>query len=453
MASKKKASKKKTSGTTKTSTKQKATKAKTPKLVKDEDLVLPETRKETYRAVNGPKGAELKSVIRNLAGQINKGKDHKVIASAEDVPNTYELRRPSGIMQLDIDLAGGAPGGTLVYMSGPDGSGKTFLTMRFMLMQQLLYGDQCALAFAGSESGFDFRRARNMGLKIAVPDELIMQWDQEQQLRGFPAYTKDQWLSFKEQTGEFELVRGFTGEEILTGVLELYRSKVFNIIALDSVSALQPSANAEKELDENNKMAAHASMVTDFMKKFMPLTTGLEGANYSNLIFTAQVRSNPKKSEAPSYMAKYMKEWSATGAWAARHTKAIDINVWDGEKIKGTVAGFKENIGKVTKYEFVKGKYGTHDGITGEYKFFHEGTLPAGVDAAETVMVEGMRNGVIIERNGSVSVIKTDSQGDVLLSGIPNLPTLKRMMEVDFEFELAVRREVLASKGIMCLYR
>jgi len=391
--------------------------------------------------------------MRGLVGQINKSAEHPIMAFAADVPNTYELRRPSGIMQLDIDTGGGLPAGTLCYIGGPDGAGKTFLTLRYMYMHQRLYGDQAAIAYGISEGGFDFRRAINMGLKIAVPDEIIEQWNTERQNRGFVPYTQEEWLGFKEQLGEFMLIRGATGEELMEAILASIKSKLFGIVALDSISAILPAADAGKDFEDPNKVAARASLVTNFMTKFCPLIAGVYGPNYTTTIFTSQVRANQQKSQAPSYMQKYLKDWSVTGAHMARHTKSIDINVWNGEKIEKTISGEKRRVGKVSKYELVKGKHGTHEGISGEFQFFYEDQLPKGVDDIDTIMVEGMRHGVIVEKSGQVAIIKPETKEATGIEGIPNLPALKRMMEVDVEFEMAVRREVLAAKGIMCLYR
>lgn len=401
---------------------------------------------------NAPQGADLHSKMKAFMSQINKDKDHRVVAFAEDVPNAYELRRPSGIMQLDLDTGGGLPAGTLCYISGPEGAGKTFLVLRYMLMHQRLYGDRSSLAFACAEGGFDFRRAINMGLKINVPDEIIQQWSQERQLRGLPAYTREEWASFKQQVGEFVLIMGMTGEELLQAVLDATRSKLFGIIALDSVSALQSQADFDKDMDEENKRAAQAGMVTKFMHKYMPLAVGIDGVNYTTLLFTSQVRANQRKAEAASFMQKFIKDWTEVGAWSAKHTKAVDICVWGGEKIKGK-KDEKTNVGKVVKYELLKGKHGTHEGITGEYQFLHEGLLPGGVDESDTVLIEGMRRGVIIESGGSVSVINPETSQPTWVQGAPNLATLKYWMDTNFELQLAVRREILASKGIMCLYR
>lgn len=401
---------------------------------------------------NSPKGTELHNKMRALMGQINKDKDHKVMAFAEEVPNAYELRRPSGIMQLDMDTGGGLPAGTLCYISGPDGAGKTFLALRYLVMHQKLYGDRASIAFACAEGGFDFRRAINMGLKVNVPNEIIQQWNQERQQRGFPPYTKEEWASFKQQIGEFVLLMGMTGEELLQAILEAVRSKLFGIIALDSVSALQSQADSDKDMDEAAKRAAQAGMLTYFMQKYAPLAVGIEGVNYTTLLFTSQVRANQRKAEAASFMQKFIKDWSEVGAWAARHTKAIDVCVWGGEKIKAKDEK-KVAIGKVAKYELLKGKHGTHEGITGDFNFYHEDTLPAGIDESETVLIEGMRRGVIVEREGTVTVINPENGQPTWVQGAPNIATLKYWMDTNFELQLAVRREVLASKGIMCLYR
>jgi RecA/RadA recombinase len=438
-------SKKKASKTKATKGKAGTTDPKGTKALADDKIVVPRVAPATH-TTEGPEGAELHKAIQSLMGQINKGKDHNVMAFASDVPNTYEVRRPSGIMQLDADTGGGLPAGTLNYLSGPDGSGKSMLLQRYMLMHQKLYGPQASIALAATEGGFDFRRALNIGLRVSVPDEVLTQWNSERLQLQMDPYTEEEWMGFKQQIGAFVLLRGATGEEVMEAMLDSIRSKLFGIVALDSVNALMPAANAEKDVEEENKMAALATLVTKFMARYMPIATGLEGANYTTTIFTAQVRSNPKKAEAAAFLRKYVKDWSATGAWAARHTKSIDITVWNGEKLTKSIGGSAVTIGKETKYVLEKGKHGTHEGIHGSYKYFHEEYLPSGIDDLDTVMIEGMRNGIIREQNGRVSA------GNVA-SGVANLPTLRRMMEIDFDFELAIRREILAARGIMCLYR
>jgi RecA/RadA recombinase len=423
------------------------------KLLSDDELEIPQVASSSIApAAAGPEGSKLKSLVREFISQQNSQAEHKVVAFASEVPNTYELRRPSGIMQLDLDTGGGLPAGGLSYVTGPDNSGKTFLIMLYMLMHQRLYGAQSSLAYACVEGGFDFRRAIKMGLKVAVPDEIIAQWDMELKQRGFPGYTREQWAGFKQELGEFVIIGGTTGEEILQTTLNAIKTRLFGIVAVDSVSIILPEADADKDLDEANKRAANASLITDFIKHYTPLTSGLDGLNYTTLIFSAQVRSNQERANANPAIQKYIKQWAATGAYAGKHGKLIDICVWSGEKVMRTVRGEKMTIGKETKYEIMKGKAGAHDNVNGSYPFYYDFVLPCGVDQADSIITSGLKLGVIREHNGKINVIRHENQ-EVVIQDIPGFANFKRMLEIDFEFELAVRREVLAAKGIMCLYR
>jgi RecA/RadA recombinase len=440
MAAKKKAS---TRGTQKK--KKKATAQAPPKSKVSAKLLAP--------PVEGQDPNKLRQGLKEFMASFNRDAGHKVVAFADEVPNTYELRRPSGIMQLDIDTGGGIPSGGLSYISGPDNAGKTYLIMLYMLMHQKLYGQYSSIAYGCVEGGFDFRRAINMGLKIAVPDEVVNQWDKARQLRGMPAYTKDEWKSFKEQTGEFVILRGNTGEELLETVLGAVQTRLFGIIAVDSVSVILPAPDAEKDLSDPNKYAGRANLITDFITHYTPLTSGLDGLNYTTLIFVSQVRANKAKAEAASFMQRYMKDWAATGAWAPRHIKLLDITLWSGQSLKKTVQGKKSVIGKVMHWEISKGKAGTHDNIQGDVPFYYEFYNAAGVDRVDSVITAGMRSGVIVERGGKVHVIRPETGNLSDIRDIPSVKSLGKMMEVDFDFELAVRREVLASRGIQCLYR
>ncbi len=440
----------------KTTKKKGAKKAKKPKALSDDELNIPQVGGSSIApATNGPSGAALKTAMREfVASENSQYEDHKVIEFASNVPNTYELRRPSGIMQLDLDTGGGAPAGGLSYISGPDNAGKTFLILLYMLMHQRLYGDQSALAFACVEGGFDFKRAINMGMKIAVPDPVISQWNMERVQRGFPEYTKEEWQSFKQQVGEFMLIGGPTGEAIMQTALNAIRSRLFGIVAVDSVSILLPEADAYKDLDQANKRAANASLITDFIRQYTPLTSGLDGLNWTTLLFSAQVRSNAAKATAPSHIQKYLKDWASTGAYAGKHGKLLDVCVWSGGKIMKKVSGADTVVGKQTKYELLKGKAGAHDNVTGEFPFYYDFFYPPGVDQLDTVVVQGIKRGVIrVREDKRIDVIQPDTGQLSEIRNVPGMVNFRRMMEIDIDFEMAVRREVLASKGIMCLYR
>lgn len=420
--------------------------------VKDEELVIPKlhatTSAQTFEPVKDRRAA-----LRALMAKQNESAGHKVLAFASDVPNTFSVRRPSGIMQLDMDTGGGLPAGCMSELSGPNGAGKTFLAMHYLRMHQKIYGEQSFIAYACVEGAFDFRRALNMGLKVAVPDETIDEWNQARTIRSLPEFTKEEHLALKEQIGEFVIIRGNTGEEIMQAVLDSVRSNLFGIVVVDSISALLPDSDAGKDLDENNRKASRASLVTDFVNRYLPTTNGLDGLNYTTLICLNQVRANQERANSPSHLQKYIKDWVSMGASAEKHAKHIDITVTTGQKLKKTIKGEEHVIGKVTNYEIIKGKTGTHENIRGEFPFYYETYHRSGVDHLETVILQGMHHGVIVERNGKISVLQPDTGHPTEIIDIPGIAAFKRMMEIDFDFELAVRREVMAAKGILCLYR
>lgn len=395
--------------------------------------------------------AEKKRRVTALMNKLNPKDGPPVLAYANQVPNPFYLRRPSGIMALDIDCAGGLPAGGLSYLSGPDGAGKTMLLYRYFAMQQRLHGANCYLALAPTESAPDYWFMRKCGMKVAIPDDNIEEMDEDRKRRGLPPFTKEERASFKEQTGHFSLILGQTSEEILDHLYEVIMSGVFNIAALDSVSAICSSSEWAKEtLEKNPQQAANAGLLTRFMQRYHPLTTGYGGRNETTVIFTSQVRSNRSKADAPGHIQKYLKDWAPTGAWAAKHAKLFDIVISPGEKLRAKKkfegeAG--EVIGKEVRWELIKGKAGAHENTRGEINMTYE----HGIDTVGNIIDCGMQWGAIIEKAGKLTV-RTEGGTAPVIENISSVEKLREMLTTDSVFEMAVRREVLAAANINCKY-
>jgi RecA/RadA recombinase len=376
--------------------------------------------------------------------------EKRLIVRADEAPNTYMLRRPIGPMELDIDCGGGFPAGGCCMLSGPDNSGKTLLALKAMAMQQKLYGTATRVMYVLTEGMFPFDQALRVGLKVKVPDEMLSQWQQWRQLRGMPLYTPEELLSFKEEVGQVFIARGYTGEEVLHVILQSVLTNAFSLIICDSVNGLLPSVDAAKKMDKRDAMAAHANMMTKFWKKYIPLTTGIDGANTTSLVFTQQARANTERANAPSYMQAAIKMWQIAGAYASKHYKLIDLVVWDGKILKREKNGVKEVVGKMTKWELQKGKAGTHDNKSGEMAMYY---AHGGPDDIGELIAAGTRRGVIQPMSKGVVVVRPDT-GEVLPDfSAPSQKAFRKMLESDFEFELAVRREILTQAGLQCLYR
>jgi RecA/RadA recombinase len=406
---------------------------------------------------------ELAKKVASLEARLNKKpkmKGASVMADIDTAPNTYFLRRPSGIMPLDIDTGGGLPAGGLTYLSGPDGTGKTFLLYKYIAMNQRLYGDRSSVVLAVSEAAPDHFWMRRCGVLLTIPDKMIEERVSELKERGLPSFTKEELKSFRAPTvGKFKILRGATGEELLGAMLECFESKCFDIIALDSVSACLPEADAMKDLDEPAKRAAAAGMVTRFFQHYLNGTTGYYGLNPTTVIFTAQVRSNSKKSEAQAHIAKYLPDYAAQGAWAAKHGKLIDILVKPGQKEREVVSGVgpaetdrkkKVAVGKTVNYEIMKGKAGVHDGVTGEFDFHFEKLT----EDQRMILAAMFASGIANEKDGFITLFHPVTMTPLEdFKNVAGLDPIIDRMKADFEVELMLRKAVLTSVGVQCAYR
>jgi RecA/RadA recombinase len=370
------------------------------------------------------------------------------VAHADRLITVTDLKRPCGILPLDIDCGGGLPAGRLSIISGPDNAGKSFLLVKYLTMHQKLYGASSAVAIAAIEP-FNFKRAIKCGMVLAVPDEVLTEWNKERELVGVPPYTDEEIRYFKRQIGEVIFLRGVTGEQTMDIVLQAIASKYFGIVGVDSFSILLPEADAEKAVGETPKRAGNANLLTDFAKKYTPLTNSLNDSNDTTVIGLMQARSNPDKASA-GHMAKYMKDWVTVGAYAIRHQKSVDIQIWPGKKLKKTVNGTEYTAGKQLHWLIAKGKDGTHDGRQGDVSFWHEEFFPEGTDDVGSVITEGIRRGTFQLDSKGLKVIHPVTKH--VVDTAQNPTQFQKMLSADFEYELAMRRYVLLSAGVQCLY-
>lgn len=423
---------------------------------------------------------DLNRRIAAVEAKLNKNpevKGAKVMLDIDLAPNTYFLRRPSGIIPLDIHTGGGLPAGGLTYLSGPDGAGKTFLLNKYIAMNQRLYGERSCVALGISESAADHFFMRKCGVQIAIPDLMIEERERSRKLLGLPAFTKEQLKTFRSKTvGHLKVLRGANGEELLMAILECFESKAFDIVCLDSVSAVLPEADAGKDLDEAAKRAAAAAMLTRFFQHYLNGTTGYYGLNPTTVIFTSQVRSNSKKAEAPAHIAKYLPDYAVQGAWAAKHGKLLDILVKPGGKDKEDVKVAppttlgelleqekkkkRVQVGKTVNYEVLKGKAGVHEGITGEFEFrfpanaaeMYDTSKPL-TDDERMVIVAALQNGIAEEKDGFITFYNPiDHQPIHELTNIAGIGRLVEMMQHDPALDMQLRRFVLSAVGIECAY-
>lgn len=373
------------------------------------------------------------------------------VVRASQAPNPYFLRRPTGIIDLDIDLGGGFPAGGCCFISGPDNSGKTFLMLRAMGWQQRLFGPDCRMAYAITEGAFPYGQAINAGMRVYVPTDIINQWQEWRHLRGMPLLTGEQVAELQREdvNKQLRIMRAPNGEALLSIMLEAIKTNAFSVIACDSLNGLQPSGETGKEMTDAEKVAAQSTLIGKFFKKYVPITTGFTNQNTTTVLFTQQVRANQDRASAPSYMQKWIPQFvSSGGGWSGRHYKLIGLGLEDGKLLKN---GEKEVIGKMLGWHIEKGKAGTHDNKSGDVAFYYN--IPGGVDEIGELISAGIKRGLIQTHNKQTIVVRPDDRKILTEFNAPNLKVFRKLLEVDFDLELALRREILSHADKPCLYR
>jgi recombination protein RecA len=156
---------------------------------------------------------------------------------------------PTGSLALDIALGiGGVPRGRVIEIYGPEGSGKTTLTCSIVANVQKMGG---VAAFIDAEHALDIGYTRKIG--VDVDNMLISQPD--------------------------------TGEQALEIAEVLIRSGAIDVVVIDSVAALVPSAEIEGQMGDS-----HVGLQARLMSQALRKIAGAVAKSRTCMIFTNQIR-------------------------------------------------------------------------------------------------------------------------------------------------------------------
>ena len=156
---------------------------------------------------------------------------------------------PTGSISLDHALGvGGVPRGRVIEIYGPEGSGKTSLTLHIIAEAQKGGG---VAAFIDAEHALDPEYAGNLGVNL--DDLLLSQPD--------------------------------TGEQALEIVEVLVRSGAVDVIVVDSVAALVPKSELDGDMGDSH-MGLQARLMSQAMRKL----AGVVNKSKTSLIFINQIR-------------------------------------------------------------------------------------------------------------------------------------------------------------------
>jgi recombination protein RecA len=210
---------------------------------------------------------------------------------------------PTGSLAIDVALGvGGLPRGRITEVFGPEGSGKTTLTLHVCAEAQRRGG---TVAFIDVEHALDPKYARNIGLDI--DNVYVSQPD--------------------------------TGEEALEIADTLVRSGAVDVVVVDSVAALVPRAELEGDMGDP-QMGMQARLMSQALRKL----SGSVSRSRTVFIFTNQVREK--------IGVMFGNPETTPGGRALRFWASVRMRVSRTEALKNG----SEQIGSRTKVNLVKNK-------------------------------------------------------------------------------------------------
>src|SRR5690606_23322631 len=241
----------------------------------------------------------LEEALRRVEKQFGKGSIMKLGEEADTKIETI----PSGSIALDIALGiGGYPRGRVIEIYGPESSGKTTVALHAIAEAQKLGGQA---AFIDAEHALDPNYAKALGVNI---DELL-------------------------------LSQPDTGEQALEIAEALVRSGAIDVIVVDSVAALVPSAEIEGEMGDS-----HVGLQARLMSQALRKLSGAINKSKTIAIFINQIR------EKVGVM--FGNPETTPGGRALKFYSTIRLEVRRAEQLKQG----QDIVGNKTKVKVVKNK-------------------------------------------------------------------------------------------------
>ncbi len=289
------------------------------------------------------------------------------VRTAAEYRTPYHLRRPTGVLSLDLALNGGFPAGGASQIYGPRSTGKTHLVYRVAGQVQQNYGENAVIALGMSEQRADIGFARAAGFCIAYPDESINWYDKNRVQKGLPKFTAEEKADLRKQIGHVMLLHGTTGGDMLDSTIEVLRDwgSACQLIIVDSLGSLLTPEQEQKGVGDKH-YGGSSGIITLWQTKVQPLFindqedgTCLE----TTILGINQVRAligGPKPNMTRP----------AAGAKSWEHAQLNSVELTRGDVLWADTKHTRQ-AGHIVRWSLKKGKAGTHDGLRGEYDWRH----------------------------------------------------------------------------------
>jgi hypothetical protein len=343
--------------------------------------------------------AAIDRIITNAEKTYGPGR----VARAEHTHASYLLRRPTGILSLDIAMAGGWPAAAPSVLVGPDGVGKDYLLWRTMAEAQRIYGEDFCAAVYFTEFKPDKAYMRDYcGMQIAMSEPELEELDAARLHRKQPGLSSAEIDRYTKQIGTFVAIYGISADHGFDQLFAFIQSNYCQIVAVNSIGFMQTEAKEQTDSYEefaqqrNEAMLLSKALPQYAMYLNQPDDRGQP--NETSLILVNQVRSKdnaqrPMRGRIPQERDGYK---SAANSWALKHGKALELFLHNGPKIYDESCKPPVQVGRKKQWEITKGKLGTHEGIKGEFDYL----MGHGADILSDVVNVAIGFG-LIESSGS----------------------------------------------------
>jgi len=401
--------------------------------------------------------------VDDVLARVEKHYKRPILKRAGDSSSPFLLRRPTGIISLDIAMGGGWPAGGVSEIAGPPGAGKNALCLQTLRWCQRIYGDDAAIAWLTLElTGLDKNHAHLNDVKVAMSMYELKLENLSRKKQGRRPLTKSEIKRKQHQIGEFIIGDEGSTAERLQAAVELVQDNRCQIVVIDSLAALVSKARDETDLDDEPQQSAEARLATEFQKKLWSAYCNPENGdiNLTTVLAINQVKANRAK------RSPFDSDWVVAGAYAIKHGKLVDVWVKYGQGIYMTPAGNETaksdskntKIGKQMRWQIAKGKAGCHEGPSGEVPYY----FSWGFNVYYDLIITARSYGVIKIKGTKDSKTKKikdpkffmyDQDDEVINQGDGGMEELVEMVGNDSSIFDAIYWLTMRRAGVTCVHK
>lgn len=351
---------------------------------------------------------ELASVgnLNALVAMINTEFGDNAIGFARDIKRKNIIRIPTGNISLDVAMGGGLPIGRFIEMSGALSSTKTTMGLHMIREAQQIYKylPEEVVSYYGLENG----------MTCALLD-----------IEGTTTESYIKSLGVDVNRLLYSNPDGM--EEACDMIVTMQRSGLVHFAMLDSIEALTPIKEYEKDMSESSALNVKQILLGQFLRKYQASNNYLTRKNQLDftLLGINQLREKPMMMGDPEY---------TPGGRAKGYYASVELRLKKSTWLKQGTGEASEIIGQTINFRVNKNKtYRSY--ISGEFDFYFTendlGVREGYPDNIKSIIMEAVQYGLIAKKGAWYYLKDSDEK----FQGMESLVDYLRGSE-DYVFDL-----------------